>query len=257
MKATVLLTTMVICFVGCSAIDSSSSFSNAGNRTVRKGDSLSHAWQGVKIDLTGRPIIEELTAVDLIFASVITNSLQKSQFETHAEYESRLRKTHPGDQTYFLELDSELVDCAYDADSLMLTVAARRSFATIMRLEERNSNSWEARCLTVAGKRWDTKGVRQLSIMNFEQLPALIRPKLEGKGFDCVGLSFPIARDDARQLVERREVTLVLPIKIGDLRLAAYEKLTRNAELPVTLMGAIVITSKQRTVLASLIAREL
>ena len=251
MKLALLFTAVVLCFVGCTTTNQGFKSPAANNQEgIRKGASSQNIWQGAKIDATRKPFVEDLTKGETVFGLIKTNTLRKSQFETQVEYQSRLNSIHPGNRTFFVELDSELVDYTYDAELSTLTIAARCDFPRIIRLSDSKSRPLDARYLPVAGKRWATKSARQFNITNFDDLPELIRPKA-----DSVGLSFPMARDQARQLVENRGATLVFPVKIGDLQIAAYETLTENAELPVVVVGAMVIDSRQRIVLASLLIR--
>lgn len=210
-----------------------------------------------------RPSVEIQSPTNYI-ARFFAKELHKSQFETQADYETRLRALQPSDETIFLQVDSGLVHCVYNAEKQILVIILPpehmigRDFTAMPLVQQPYSNSrftvgQSARSLGTTpmqnafGVKADVTYMEmktyELSVLNFVDLPLNTRWKERDDSYSPagIGLAVPVSSAEAEPLVKSKSVTLVLGIKVGDIRQAGRysASLTPTIDAPVGCSGDI------------------
>ncbi len=192
-------------------------------------------------------------------ASFFAKDLRKSQFETQADYDTRIHALQPNGAKVFLQVDADLIHYVYNAEKQTLVVILPQSLNNIgidftsaspHLDEQRYGTSW----FTIGHtSKWQFEGKKyDLNVLNFLELPLNARWRESDQSYSAgIGLAVPIPGADAEAIVGAKSVTLILGITVGDLHGAHYGERDEIYEVPVRITDIKVYNILTGYVLAS------
>jgi hypothetical protein len=173
-----------------------------------------------------------LTSPEKLFSSVFSARLEKSQFETQAQYNARLAKIRPAG-TQFILLESRFVRYVYAAELQRLVVMARQT-DNLLPVAFSSKNLGDVPMQNAFGATVDTTLMKSRDLTLVIQNPPLSFPsgivwkeKSDlGLYMEDVGLGLPvnIAPADAERTVKNKALSLVLGFTVADLTKARRDK---------------------------------
>ena len=207
-------------------------FGPPGSRNV---DPVSYA--------TERPTVEIQSPTNYV-ASFFKKDLHRTQFETQADYDSRIHALQPTGEKVFLQVDQGLVHYVYNADKQVLTVilppevVTGQDFTsgTLRRQVDTASRFTVGRTINDLGTTpmqngfgakadvtyFDEK-TYELNVINYIELPLNLRWRENAQSYAVgIGLAVPMPGAQAEALVKCKCVTLILGIAVGDLHHAGH-----------------------------------
>jgi hypothetical protein len=190
----------------------------------------------------------ELVTVENVFNPIFTNDLSKSQFETQAEHGQRLARLQPPARTVSIEVSPSLVVPIYNAEKQRLAVMLEHSVGTELGQSLSRESLFTLRHSWEGDRRRNAGATYQINVENFAEMPVNTRWRATENGRVALGLPVTIDAQTARGLVERKQVTLILAVTIGDLK-RAWQFVWRTWELPVHVKGLAVLNKASNTIL--------
>ncbi|MDB6125479.1 MAG: hypothetical protein JWQ71_4472 [Pedosphaera sp.] len=241
----------------------------AGAQALKVKPTAQDAKKPEKMDL-------DLRRAETLFADISWEQLEKSTYESQADYRKRIDKLPlPFKGMVFLDIDLRLVQFRYDAEKQQLSFVLQRDFV-LLRGQSDSSSRFTLASVTKTISENEAKTVIgenitihnrnvenfQFNFKNMKDIPKRLRIMVNS--FEGIGFTIPMAGETAKQLLAHNELALVFGVAAEPLAgahryYASFEAradtpsniLQINYEIPARLLDVKLYNRVSHEVLAS------